>query len=73
METFDFQEALSYIEAGMKVKLTLNGSERCYFLNEQGDIVCTPNNKEHLTYKVKQFYIDSIVSNNWELVDDTTA
>ena len=69
METFDFQEALSYIKAGMTVSLTLNGMERHYYLNQLGEIMCTPNGKEHLTYKVNTFHIDAIMSNNWKLVD----
>lgn len=69
MKTFDFQEALSYIKAGMVVSLTLNGMERRYYLNQLGEIMCTPNGKEHLTYKVQKFHIDSILSENWKLVD----
>ena len=67
MKTFDFQEALSYIKAGMVVSLTLNGMERRYYLNQFGEIMCTPNGKEHLTYKVQKFHIDSILSENWKL------
>ena len=69
MKTFDFQEALSYIKAGMTVSLTLNGMERHYYLNQLGEIMCTPNGKEHLTYKVNTFHIDAIMSDNWKLVD----
>ena len=69
MKTFDFQEALSYIKAGMVVSLTLNGMERYYYLNQLGEIMCTPNGKEHLTYKVNTFHIDAVMSDNWKLVD----
>ena len=69
MKTFDFQEALSYIKAGMTVSLTLNGMERYYYLNQLGEIMCTPNGKEHLTYKVNTFHIDAVMSDNWKLVD----
>lgn len=69
MDTFDFQEALSYIKAGMVVGLTLNGKERRYYLNQFGDIRCTPNGKEHLNYKVKSFHIDAIMSDSWVLYD----
>ena len=69
METFDFQEALSYIKADMPVYLNIDGKERKYFLNDKGEIMCTPNSKEHLTYKVKQFQIDAIMSDNWKLID----
>ena len=36
METFDFQEALSYIKCGLVVGLTINGIERHYYLNQFG-------------------------------------
>jgi hypothetical protein len=67
METFNFQEALSYIEAGLTVSLTLDGHTRSYKLNEKGEIICTPAGKEFLTYKVKSFYVDAVLSNNWTL------
>ena len=66
-DTFDFQEALSCIEADMPVCLNIDGKERKYFLNDKGEIVCTPNGKEHLTYKVKQFHIDAVMSKEWRL------
>ena len=65
--TFDFQEALSYIKCGLVVGLTINGIERRYYLNQFGQIMCTPNGKPHLTYKVQKFHIDSILSENWKL------
>ena len=65
--TFDFQEALSYIKAGLVVELTLNNVERRYYLNQFGDIMCTPKGREELTYKVNKFHIDAIMSNNWQL------
>lgn len=68
-DTFDFQEALAYIKAGMVVSLTLNNIERRYYLNQFGDIMCTPNNKEHLTYKVNTFHIDAVMSDDWQLID----
>lgn len=69
IETFNFQEALSYIKAGMVVSLTLGGVTRVYYLNQQGEVVCTPNGKEHLTYKVNTFHIDAVMSDDWTLVD----
>lgn len=65
--TFDFQEALSYIKAGLVVGVTLNNIERRYYLNQFGEIMCTPNGKEHLTYKVNTFHIDAVMSNEWKL------
>lgn len=64
---FDFQEALSYIKSGLVVGLTIDGKERHYYLNQFGDVMCTPNGKEHLTYKVRKFEIDAVMSNNWKL------
>lgn len=69
METFDFQEALSYIKCGLVVSLTINGIERRYYLNQFNDIMCTPNGKKHLTYKVNTFHVDAVMSNNWKLID----
>ena len=69
METFDFQEALSYIKAGMVVGITINNVERHYYLNQFNEIMCTPNGKPHLTYKVNTFHIDAVMSNDWKLVD----
>jgi hypothetical protein len=67
---FDFQEALSYIKAGLTVSLTLEGKERKYKLNKRGDkILCIPNNKSYLTYPVTTFHSDAIMSNNWKLCD----
>ena len=65
--TFDFQEALSYIKADMSVCLNINGKERKYFLNDKGEIMCTPNGNPHLTYKVDTFHIDAVMSNDWKL------
>lgn len=66
-DTFDFGEALAYIKVGFVVGLTINGKERRYYLNQFGDIMCTPNGKEHLTYKVNAFRIDAVMSDNWKL------
>ncbi len=68
-DTFDFREALSYIKAGMVVGITINNVERCYYLNQFGNIMCTPNGKEHLTYKVNAFHIDAVMSDDWKLID----
>lgn len=67
--TFDFQEALSYIKAGMVVSLTINNVERRYYLNQFGEIMCVPNGKEHIKYKVDVFYIDAVMSDNWKLYE----
>lgn len=69
IEKFNFQEALSYIKSGMAVSLTLNGVTRVYYLNLDGEVVCTPNGKPHLTYKVNTFHIDAVMSEDWQLGD----
>lgn len=66
---FDFEEALASIKCGQVVKLVLNGKERKYYL-DNGNIICIPNNKKWLGYKVKEMKIDAIMSNEWELVDE---
>lgn len=68
-DTFDFQEALAYIKAGMVVSLTLGSVERTYKLNQSGEVICIPNGKEHLAYKVNTFHIDAVMSEDWKLVD----
>jgi hypothetical protein len=65
---FNFQEALSYIECGLHVKLVLNDVNREYFM-ENNNIVCIPKDKEYLKYVVKKFNIDAVLSNNWQLCD----
>ncbi len=67
-DTFNCQEALSYIKAGMVVGITINNVERRYYLNQFGNIMCTPNGKEHLTYKVNTFHIDAVMSDDWKLI-----
>ena len=67
VDTFDFQEALSCIKADMPVCLNIDGKERKYFLNDKGEIMCTPNGKEYLTYKVQKFHIDAVMSREWKL------
>lgn len=71
MKTFDFSEALSFIKAGMTVSLTINETPRTYHLNQNGDIICIPNGKVHLAYKVTTFHVDAIMSNDWRLTDET--
>ena len=68
-KTFDFGEALSWLQCDRAVTLTLGGVERIYYKLPEGDIVCVPNRKRHLSYKVKSFKIDAILSNNWTFID----
>lgn len=66
-DTFDFGEALAYIKVGETVQITINGVCRRYYLKDNV-IVCIPNGKSHLEYKVKNFHIESVMSDDWELV-----
>ena len=45
-DKFYFQEALAYIKADMPVQLTLNGVTRKYYLNDKGEMMCTPKEKD---------------------------
>lgn len=67
--TFDFQEALSYIKAGMYVSLKLDNIERVYYLKDY-KIMCIPNRNKRLEYSVSSFYVDAVLSDNWQLVDE---
>lgn len=65
----DFGEALSWMQCDRAVTLTLNGVERIYYRLPEGDIVCIPNRKKHLAYKVKEFKIDAVLSMEWAFID----
>lgn len=67
--TFDFGEALSWMQCNRAVVLTLNGVERIYYQLPEGDIMCIPNRKKHLAYKVREFKIDAVLSNDWTFID----
>lgn len=67
--TFDFGEALSWLNCDRAVVLTLGGVERIYYRRPDGSIVCIPNRKKHLSYKVKEFKIDAILSEEWQFID----
>lgn len=67
-KTFDFREALACLEADIPVCITINGTERKYFMKD-GVLMCTPNNKDYLTYIVKSIYTDVIMSKNWKVYE----
>lgn len=67
--TFNFGEALSWLDCDRAVVLTLNGKERIYYKRPEGDIVCIPNRKKHCSYKVKEFKIDAVLSKDWTFID----
>lgn len=68
MKYYSFCDALSWMEGGGLVGLTLNGVERLYHKIDNR-IICIPNSKEHLSYVVKDFKIDAVLSNDWVLYD----
>ena len=68
-DKFDFKEALSWMGCDRAVTLTLNGIERIYYQLPEGDIICIPNRKKHLSYKVKEFKIDAVLSDDWSFID----
>lgn len=75
METkmFDFGEALAWLQCDRAVTLTLGGVKRIYYRCPEGDVVCIPNGKKHLAYKVKEFKIDAVLSTNWSFIDAEIA
>jgi hypothetical protein len=67
---FDFAQAYTHLLWGHRVSLTLNNIKRIYYRTADGDIMCIPNNKKHLEYKIKSFKIDAISSYEWNLEKD---
>lgn len=68
-KTFDFGEALNWLDCDRAVTLTLNGIERIYYKDNNGAIICIPNRKLHLAYEVKEFKVDAVLSNDWSFID----
>ena len=65
IETFNFVEALQWMDFGEQVGIELNGKIRFYW--KKGECyMCRTGNT---TYKVKQFYVDAIESNGWWLCE----
>ena len=50
MEKFGFGDAISFMESGLTVCLTLEGKTRMYFM-EDGNIICGINDS-HVNYVV---------------------
>lgn len=64
----DFSHALSWLLVNNgKISLTLNNVERTYYY-DNNKIICIPNNREELAYTVKDFKVDAILSNKWQLL-----
>lgn len=69
MKTFDFSDALLWITVREKrASLTINGTERTYY-KQDNTIRCIPNGLKHLSYPVRKFHIDAVLSEEWILLD----
>lgn len=64
---FGFDEAIYCLKCGQMVQININGKLRRYFKDDDGNIICEPNGKEYLRYKIKNFKIDAVMSDKWEL------
>jgi len=65
-----FSEALNWmlINNGT-ISLTLNNVKRIYYKDEDNDIICIPNENKNSAYRVTQFMIDAVLSNEWQLYE----
>lgn len=62
---FNFEEALSYMKSGFKV---INSRQDVYYI-ENDQIYCISKSTLR-SRKVYKLYADSILSNDWRLVDE---
>ena len=67
MENFGFGDAISFMESGLTVCLTLEGKTRMYFM-ENGKIMCRIKDS-HVNYVVTKFYTDAVLSKEWSLYE----
>lgn len=67
MEKFGFGEALSFLDAGVKVCLELNGRRRIY--SRQGNIITCNIEGSHVEYNISKFYIDAVLSEDWSIYE----
>lgn len=64
----DFSQALSWLIVNKeRISLTLNGKERTYYWDTD-KIICIPNGRDDLSYVVKDFKIDAVLSDKWQLL-----
>lgn len=67
MEKFSFGEAVSFMESGFTVCLTIGGKTRTYFM-EDGKVICGIKDS-HVNYVVSKFYTDAVLSKEWSLYE----
>lgn len=67
METFNFEEALSFLRAGMQV---CDEANRIYVIKD-GELICYPDykNKPNFRRFVMSFKADWILNEKWHLYD----
>ena len=67
MEKFGFGDAISFMESGLTVCLTIEGKTRMYFM-EDGKIICGIKDS-HVNYVVTKFYTDAVLSKEWSIYE----
>lgn len=67
MEKFGFGDAISFMESGFTVCLTINGKTRMYYM-EGGKIICGIKDS-HVNYVVNKFYADAVLSKEWSIYE----
>ena len=67
MEKFGFGDAISCMESGLTVCLTIEGKTRMYFM-EDGKIICGIKDS-HVNYLVTKFYTDAVLSKEWSIYE----
>lgn len=66
-DMFNFEEALSYMKSGFKV---INSRKDIYYI-DNANIYCIPKSQAYKgVRKITKLYVDSILSDDWNLVDD---
>ena len=61
MEKFGFGDAISFMESGLTVCLTIEGKE-------DGKIICGIKDS-HVNYVVTKFYTDAVLSKEWSIYE----
>lgn len=65
MKSFNFGEALSFMEIGETMCLELDGKTRLYRMQD-GEIICNVEGSM-ASYRVTKFYTDAVLSKEWRL------
>ena len=67
MENFGFGDAISFMESGITVWLTIGDKTRMYYM-EDGKIICGIKGS-HVNYVVTKFYTDAVLSKEWSIYE----